>query len=67
MKNVVITILAVLVLSLGGYLVYEKVISNNNKKGARLHTIKSKIKIAFYAERNKLKKQCLNTMFQEPH
>ena len=31
MKNIVITILAVLVLGLGGYLIYDKVLNNNEK------------------------------------
>ena len=37
----------------------ENTSNNNNKKGCRLHTIKSKIKILGYAERNKIKEAVL--------
>ena len=36
-----------------------EIISNNNKKGCRLHTIKSKIKIINYAENHTIKETVL--------
>ena len=38
-----------------GYSSEDEIISNNNKKGCRLHTIKSKIKIINYAENHTIK------------
>ena len=42
-----------------GFSSEDEIISNNNKKGCKLHTIKSKIKIINYAENHTIKETVL--------